>query len=498
VSHPNPINDAAAAALMRMTDPAGGARQFAYDAVEDRGRRKAIFPITRSEDKELLQVQRRTLISGARDLPRNFTIAAWAIRKHLDYVSSFKFQANTGNDELDDAIELAIAGYSAAENCDVAGRHSLPRLVRMLEQARTVDGDVFLNLLDDGRLQAIEGDRVRTPTTGFPDGVSADKLTHGVLTDDYGKALGYAVCRRPRNQSDLVFESMLSPLYCRQLGYFSRIDQVRGVSPLAPAINSFRDVYEGIDYALAKAKVSQFLGLVTFRKAPDEIGITDTTFGGGATVQGEDDVDEEPRYDVDIGRGPLHLDLDPGDDAKILQDSNPSTQFQQFTQEVIVVALKSLDIPGCFYDEGRANFSSGRQGWILYDQSAQNKRADLRELLDFMTAWLIRRWVIEGSLVLPRGMRLEQVRWEWIHAGIPWVDPLKEITADAMAINSGMDCRTDLLKAQGKNYFDVIDKLAAEKAYAKSKGIEFSETPFSVVVNAGDGAPQEQGNAAGK
>jgi capsid protein len=474
--------------------------RFGYDAVNDRGKRKALFPLTRSEDRELWPVQRRRLIAGTRDLPRNFTIAAWMVRKHLDYVSTFKFRARTGVPDLDDEIEALMRWWSRPANCDVAARHSLPRLVRMLEACRTIDGDVLLNLLSDGRLQAIEGDRVRTPIGGVPAELKLDltKMTHGVLTDDYGKAIAYAVCERPRlnnmgdMQSDnLVFKKLLSATYTRQLGYFSRIDQVRGVSPLAPAINSLRDIYESIGYAVAKAKVSQLFAVAMTRDNSDPMGEVSqvTTTGGG------DDEDEEtpaPRYMVDFNGGPVMFDLDPGDKAEIIESKNPSTEFQSFMGELIPMAIKALDIPACFYDEGRANFSSGRQGWLLYDQSAASKRDDLRELLDYVTAWRLKLFVKSGDLLLPKGMMLRDLKTEWIHAGIPWIDPLKEATANTMEINNGTNSRQRICKAGGIDFFDVVDELAEEAEYAKKKGVAFKETPIAVTVTSGDGGSQGQ------
>jgi hypothetical protein len=54
---------------------------FGYDAVESKNRRQAPTGRLRSEDKELLPHQRRKLTSASRDIHRNFTIAAWAIRR---------------------------------------------------------------------------------------------------------------------------------------------------------------------------------------------------------------------------------------------------------------------------------------------------------------------------------------------------------------------------------------------------------------------------------
>jgi hypothetical protein len=44
-----------------------------------------------------VDTERRKLISAGRDIHRNFSLAAWMLRKHLDYVSSFTFQCRSGN-----------------------------------------------------------------------------------------------------------------------------------------------------------------------------------------------------------------------------------------------------------------------------------------------------------------------------------------------------------------------------------------------------------------
>jgi hypothetical protein len=53
---------------------------------------------------------------------------------------------------------------------------------------------------------------------------------------------------------------------------FDRFDQLRGISPLAAAINTLRGTYEGFDYALAKAKVAQMFALAFYREAVNRAG----------------------------------------------------------------------------------------------------------------------------------------------------------------------------------------------------------------------------------
>lgn len=462
--------------------PANLGRLLGYDAVASRGRRRSVAPLMRSEDRELNSGQRAKLVASTRDIGRNFSMAAWAVRKHLDYVSSFTFQATTGIDEVDDQLERLIKWRSRAVNCDAARRHSLPRLMRLWEARRTIDGDTLISRLRTGRLQTFEADRVRDPV-GAPAGQLIDmtNVVQGVEIDPVtGETLKYHISDRQPRSDLMTYRGALAARYCNLLAYYDRIDQVRGVSPMAPAVNTFRDVYENFDYAMAKAKVAQLFALAFYREDADGGGGGLPRPGGEA---GEEDPDG-PKYPISFDGGPINLDLAPGDRAEVLESRTPSGEFQSFTTTMLGVALKCLDIPLSFYDESRANFSSGRQAWILYEQSATSKRADLRDVLDDSTAFWTASWVLDGSLVLPRGMLPRDVSWQWIHTGIPWMDPLKEITADIASVKAGMGSRTRLLRERGLNYYDVIDELAAEKAYADEKGVSLGDEAMDLAAMA--------------
>jgi capsid protein len=454
---------------------------FGYDAVETTTRRKPPVGRRRSEDRELLPQQRIVLSNATRDLQRNFAIAAWAIRKHLDYVSSFMFQSDTGDDAFDSDLEDLMHWYELPQNFDAAQRMSRARFIRMAEARRVLDGDVFLNFLIDGHLQGIEGDRVVDPmdptaaAMGFPGDPTKPRWMHGVLVNSYGRAQQYAVHRRTFGGEGLEFDRLLSPAFCYHHGYFDRFDQVRGISPLSPACNPLRDVYENFDYALAKAKVSQLFALAVTRKAAEDFGVVEEVTA--ATADGTDAADaaavagdqEKPRYEISFGKGPIFMDLDEGDDAKILESQTPSDQFQSFTNSMIGVSLKALDIPFSFYDEGHTNYSGQRQAWIQYDESAEVKREDNRALLNWITARRISLFVRDGDLKLPPGMGLGDVlrKCSWINRGIPWIDPLKDITADVAAIKAGQLGPETACRQRGVNVYKMIDERARVEKYAR-------------------------------
>jgi capsid protein len=315
-------------------------------------------------------------------------------------------------------------------------------------------------------VQPLEGDRILTPAgdgdwqpVTTADGRTLSQWIHGVQVDGAGRPLNYTVCRRGSGINQFLLDRIVPAANVYHHAHFERFDQVRGVSPLAATLNTLRDVYEGFDFALAKMKVSQLFGLSIYRQNLE--GFPDYV----AQEEGE-----AAGYQVDFGQGPFLLNLDPGDKAEFLESKSPSTEFQSFSQVMIQVALKALDIPYSFWAENYTNYSGARGAYLQYEQSAEVKRCDVRRMLDWWTTWQIQLAIQDGELP---GVTPDQISWEWVHRGMPWLDPLKEIQAEKEAVDLGADNPEDIAQRHGRNFFDNIDKTAACRAYAASKGVPF-------------------------
>lgn len=466
-----------------------------YDAIKSEGRRRGPKTKTLHEDKHLKERGRRRMIATSRDIHRNFAIAQWAIRKHLDYVSSFSFQAKTGDSKLDDSIEAFIRGWSNRYRCDVASRHPLRRLIRLCEARAVCDGDfLFLKLAPPpgnplrGKIQGIEGDRVCTPENGRPNGFSEAEWVNGVRVDPAtGAALAYSIAKRDDTTGGLTFDRLVSARSVCIRGYYDRIDQYRGISPISAALNPYRDVYEGFDYALAKLKIAQLFGLIFYRESVEGFGDP----AAAPTSDEDGDGVAESRYEVDLSRGQFALDLDPGDKAEFLEASTPPSETVDFLRLIIHVALKALDIPFSFFDESFTNFYGSRGGLIQYLKSCVNKIADLQELLDDLTRWRLGLAVADSELELPRSFPFEQLRWQWVPDGVPWWDPVKEVTGHSMAIAAGLDSPQRVCQMAGTDFYDNVDAIAEAKQYAESKGVVLTLPAVKVVL--GEGAMASSG-----
>ena len=435
-----------------------------YDAIVDKKRRRPPKVRTYAEDRHAGDKDRGKLAATSRDVFRNFSIARWAVQKHLDYVSSFTFQAASGDPALDRDIESLIGGWSNRHRCDVARRHPFRRMIRLAEARRCVDNDFgFLKVAARkgstlrGKLQAIEGDRVCTPDD-LPDQYDRTQFVNGVQVQAGGAASAYVICTRS-DHGRMAFSRVVPARNMLMHGFYDRFDQVRGISPIMASLNTLQDVYEGFDYALAKLKVSQLFGLVTYRSVSDPMG-----------EESDDDGDGENET-VDFGRGPFQMDLDQDDKAEFLQAATPASETTEFLKLMIHVALKSLDIPYSFFDESFTNFYGSRGGLIQYLKSCKHKIQDLTELLDEITRWRLGLFVEDGELVLPRGMEFDQLRWEWVPDGVPWWDPEKEVRGHTRAIAAGLSDYQRVCRTSGTDFYDNIDKIAEQESYARERGV---------------------------
>lgn len=457
------------------------ARRFfnGYDAGRDSTRRRRVAGILRHEDEELDTTSRRKVLDAARDTQRNFAVAAWAIRKHLDFVAAHTFLAQTPDRGYNTELKAAVKEWGKRENCDVAKRHPLRRMIRLAEARRTVDGDIGFLKLDSGHLQALEGDRVRDPDSS----PAGEAWRHGVLTNDAGEALKFAISRRKCGggfEHERTIDSA-QMLWFATYEANHRFDAVRGVSPIVSGLNSLRDVYENFEYALARAKVAQLFGIKFTRDAEDAPGELTST------EQEDEDGVTRTKHEIDFGKGPVTLDLDPGEDAEFLENKTPALEFQQFMQGTIGVALKAIDIPYSFWDEAYTNFFGSRAALLLYLQSAKHKRADVQELLGEWFAWRHNLAIARRELTPPRSLRDKPIAHCWVPDGVPWWLPGQEIEADIRAVGFGVKTRDDVTLAHfGRTFEDTLRLIKQEQDLIRRLGVTLTEAAPQAVAPVAD------------
>ena len=446
-----------------------GTTKFGYDALEGGGKRKQSTSSVYREDYWVKGSKRDRLQSTAADLTRNLSLASWMVRRHLDYVSQFNFKATTGSKELDDRIEELMRIDSTRQRFDIAGKFNREKMFRLAEMRRVLDGDTALVKMQDGRIQGLQADLISNP----PEMKNNQTWIDGVLVSRYGRPLRYGVNTRT-GYTGTSFVRTVQAKNVIHYGFFDRYaqDQVRGISPLVAGLNPLRDVYENFNYALLKAKVSQLFALAFYRDAEEApLAIDDFRDGSGPADNDYDHVAAPRGFQAFMKSDTRYVDMDPGEKVEVIESKTPSGEFQNFTQLVIQVAIKCLDIPYSFYDESHTNFFGSRAAWLHYERSCKDKRDDQIEMREDYTLWKLQQWILSGRLVLPTGMNVTDIRFDWVPRGMPWWDPSKEINGAVQSIQSGLDTPQRICRATGTDYFDNVDEIAKAAEYAESKGV---------------------------
>lgn len=460
----------------------GTSSSEAYDALENRGKRKRPPPRVIREDSHFVGKKRTQLIANANDVAKNFSIACWAIRRHLDYVTQFDFQAQTPDREFNKQLERVIQEASKRKNFDRGGRLTLKKAFRLLEARRVLDNDIGLMRLRDRSVQIIEADLIKNPPT--PAERAGTENVEGVRKDYAGWPLGYHIWGRDAGGITTSYRREVPASNFALYGFFDRSasDQVRGVSPFVTAINPLRDTYDTVDLATAKMKLGEIMGIAVFQKQ------TNGTIGNSMPGNGSDDEscedgesDDEENKELDVSGGVKVWQFDENEDAKILESNTPSTEVQAFLQTLIAIALKALDIPYSFFDESFTNYSGSRGSWLHYERACTDKRDDQIEVRETWTDWTLQSLVADGLLELPRGWTVGELEYGWIPRGMPWWKPSEEVVGDLKAIGGALDNPERICRERDRgDVYDNIDATIRVMKYAHEQGIKELGRPLNL------------------
>jgi capsid protein len=471
-----------------------------YDAVSSSKNRRSASGQIRPEDKILDRSARVRLSSNAMDLHRNAILFAWAIRRHLDYTTLFDFQPCTGEESLNQDLRTLMERDCRPENCDVGGRHSWNRMRRLAEVRKLLDGDCGFLTLRSRQLQGIESHMVKNPALQLR--TDQARWEQGVKLGSGRRAVAY--CLTERDQFGMLSERVVPASQFLMLAAFEgRFDQIRGISPIAGALNEFRDVYETKELMAAKVKLDQIFGVAFMRdQASDSL---ETEFGTDGDTEAEAESDDQPTAppSYDLGQGIKGFDLDKDEKIELIHSNNPSTQTQQFLELSIAIAIKALDLPFNMFDESHTNFFGSKAAWIQYDRSCLSKREDQLELHRRYTIWRMSQWMLPtefggtGEIVLPRRMELKDVKWKWVPRGMPWWNPNEELTVDLMSVAAGLKTLQQVCDERGLGIWsDNLKGLSEEFTKAKELGFTLAFQPAKLPMSLSFGTPIDSSKPA--
>jgi lambda family phage portal protein len=176
--------------------------------------------------------------------------------------------------------------------------------------------------------------------------------------------------------------------------------------------------------------------------------------------------------------------LPPGYDVKFSEPAEVGGSYEVFIKHQerrIARGMGCLTYEKLTGDLTGVNYSSIRAGNLEFQRFCKQIISNVivfqfcRPVVNY---WLDQA-VLSGALNIPDYLinRRKYQRIQWVIDGWPWVDPLKDIQAEKIAIRSGLRSRTESIAERGRDVEAVDREIEADNKRADQAGLVFDSDP---------------------
>lgn len=343
-----------------------------------------------------------------------------------------------------------------------------------LVNASCLSGDVLILWPDVGdgtgpRIDLVDAARVDTPAT-HPE---CPTCRLGVGYDKFGRVMGYYV-RKSEEPGMGGERSMFSWFPLNKNGRINarlfkrpavgRPRQSRGLPLLTPAIHRLRDLDEHSRIELRRA--AQASKVHTIVKTPDPKALSDAF--ENATITGE-----SPELEALLGRsygntpdGSIMV-LGLGEDAMVSTPPQVNGGLGDYHESHLreIAGATGFPFEEVFKLYAKLNFSNARTIRLMAKAGYRNWRDKMETgALTPTVSLLVAYWWANGYLGrIPWSADLARVSWDWDE--MEWVDPAKEVKANAEAVDTNQKSIQDICASQGKDWKAVVTQNVEAEAF---------------------------------
>lgn len=440
-----------------------------YDGAS-RGRLQMNWNPSATVDENRARADRELLRARARDLERNSDIAESIITAFERNVvgSGMVLQVKIPDDEeLSDQIESLWKEFCQAQHCDITGTQSLEEIQEMLVRRYVVDGGILIvkvYVKDSNfpfKIQVREVDELNPLAT--PSG--NNRIVDGVEIDQYNRPVAYHFKKYVNNH---VVHGESIRVDAKDVIFWRRKtmpQQVREVSLLATAMTRIKDANQFIQAVSVKERVLACLSVFIKKATPSgSVGRVVNTGNNQTNYSG-----------ITLSPGMVG-ELNPGDEVQTVIPSGQASDSKEFITTLVrlIAAGLGLSYETVSRDLSMVNYSSARQG-MLEDRKIFKKMQQslIRTVLTPIYLEFLDAMFLAGKIKMRDYMtsKSKYTAHVWIPPGYTWIDPLKEVNANRVALESNQDTLARICAERGEDWREVIkQRMAEEQLIAQLNG----------------------------
>lgn len=425
-----------------------------------------------------VETQYLHMMERARHYQRNDPIVGQAVRRLVSNVvqNGFTLDVKTPDEGVNAELKARWDDWATnPEACHSEGELTWRQMERLALSHTVVDGDVFFLPLRSGKLQPVEGHRVRTPRN------TTRNVVHGVHLNNRAQRVEYWITKEdldPYHQLHRVADIKKYPArdprtgerLVRHLYQPYRFSQRRGVTAIAP-VSDIVGIHDDTQFAaLVKQQMGALIAILHERpegfraQGPQQLGPRTTETEGGYTKT------------IDGVNAGLEVFSAPGEKLSGFSPDIPGPGFLEHSMLLLTFIAINLDLPVhvLLLDPSRTNFS----GWRGAIEQARLRFKEIQswEQEKFHTPtyrWKVRQWCERD-----RGLRrmLKQhgqalFRHEWNPPSFPYLEPMTDASADLLQQRNGLNSPRRIQSARGREWSVISQEIVDDNADAIRKAI---------------------------
>jgi len=412
---------------------------------------------------------------------------------------SLQVHALKDNGEIDvldsDRLEGAFAAWGKRGTCDVTGKLSWVDAQNIFVAHLVRDGEVLVRkVLGRGRfgfqLQFLDPGLLNEEYN--VDLANGNKIRMGVELDVWGAPVAYHVYSNDPNDITRGYRGYqyvripAGEIIHAFLAEFS--DQIRGCPPMATPMFRMRQLADFNDAALTAAK--EGASRLGFFVSPD--GEAPATLVDDQTSDGTQITTTQPgTYDT----------LPQGYDFKANESEYPHGNYESFVKACLHSMAAGLNVSyhSLASDLEGVNYTSSRTG-ELHDRDVWQALQNF--VVDVFCAPVYSTWLApallsgqEGLDALPFRKLAKFDAATWQPRRWQWVDPEKEMNANAAAIRLGLKTPSQVIREQGGDPETLWREYAADKARLAELGIDPTQASTTLKSTGDTGNAASSSNA---
>ena len=364
------------------------------------------------------------------------------------------------------------------DEADADGLTDFYGLQAMVAREMFVAGECFVRLrprrAEDSLLVPLQLQLLQSEMLPFEKTETAangNRIRCGIEFDGIGRRVAYHF--RRRHPGDTTDQGAVIPETVRVLAedvlhVYRPIDagQILGLPHVAPAMVRLFLLDQYDDAELDRKKTAaMFAGFIT-KTAPEDPMI------------GEAEADLDGVAIASLEPGTMQV-LLPGEDIKFSSPADVGGGYEAFQYRTLLAVSASLGLPYHLVtgDVRQANYSSLRAELVEFRRRIGQLQHGVMAHQLCRPIW--RRWlqtaVLSGALDIGDPTVARPV--QWIPPRWDWVDPLKDIQAQVLAMEAGITSRRKVVEATGYDVEEVDRENAADAKRVSDLGLSYRTSP---------------------